>query len=170
LFSKDFGTHWDLVPGSSGNPHQEPLAGQIHPDVHSVQTHASSPEFLLAPSGGGFYISKDGGVTWQQKYDCYCRAVWVDPVNANHIVLGPADGVSRGGRIERSTDGGNTWQPLMQNLEESWQNTMVERFVSDEEEIYAILSNGKILTAAIGDFSWQSLLPSVPEVRMLALN
>jgi len=170
LYSNDYGATWDLVQGSTGKPHQEPLAGQIHPDVHSVQTHPSSPEYVLAPTGGGFYISKDGGLTWEQKYDCYCRAVWVDPANALHIVLGPADGVSRGGRIERSTDGGETWYPVMENLEEKWQDVMVERFISADEAIHAVLSNGKVLTAEIGDFSWQYLMPAVPEVRMLALS
>jgi len=111
LFSNDYGATWDLVQGSTGKPHQEPLAGQIHPDVHSVQTHPSSPEYVLAPTGGGFFISQDGGLTWEQKYDCYCRAVWVDPTNGLQIVLGPADGVSSGGRIERSIDGGKPGSP-----------------------------------------------------------
>ena len=170
LFSKDYGATSDLVSGSTGKPNQEPLAGQIHPDVHSVRTHPSSPEYVLAPTGGGLYVSRDGGATWEQKYNCYCRAVWVDPVNAMHMILGPADGVSRGGRIERSIDGGETWQPLMENLEEKWQDVMVERFVSADEDIYAVLSNGKVLTAEIGEFSWQYLMPAVPQVRMLALN
>ena len=37
LYSNDYGGAWDLVPGSSGNPRQDPLPGQIHPDVHSVE-------------------------------------------------------------------------------------------------------------------------------------
>ena len=170
VYSSDYGATWDLVSGSTGKPHQGLKSGQIHPDVHSVQTHASSPEYVLAPTGGGFYTSQDGGVTWEQKYDCYCRAVWVVPMDAKHMILGPADGVSRGGRIERSTDGGESWQPLMRNLDEKWQNVMVERFVSDDEDIFAVLSDGKVLTAKIDAFSWQYLLPAVPEVRMLALN
>mgnify|MGYP001066702832 CR=1 FL=1 len=169
LYSNDYGATWDLVQGSTGKPHQEPLAGQIHPDVHSVQTHPSSPEYVLAPTGGGFFISQDGGLTWEQKYDCYCRAVWVDPTNGLQIVLGPADGVSRGGRIERSIDGGKTWQPIMENLEEKWQDVMVERFISADEEIYAVLSDGKVLTAEIGEFSWQYLMPALARVRMIAL-
>ena len=52
----------------------------------------------------------DGGAAWALLYPCYCRAAWVDPADAAHIVLGPADGVSRGGRIEESRDGGQSWQ------------------------------------------------------------
>jgi hypothetical protein len=35
--------------------------------------------------------------------------VWVDPVNPQHIIAGPAEGVSRNGRIEESYDGGQAW-------------------------------------------------------------
>ncbi len=169
LFSDDYGDTWSLVHGSTGDPHKSPDPGQIHPDVHSVETHAVSSDLVLAPTGGGFYISDDGGATWDQKYDCYCRAVWVDPVDASHMVLGPADGVARGGRIERTTDGGETWELLMDNLEDKWPNAMVERFVSADEELFVVLSNGKLLTAHIGEFSWQYLLPGIENAVMLGL-
>jgi len=58
----------------------------------------------------------------------------------------------------------------MENLEEKWQDVMVERFISADEEIYAVLSDGKVLTAEVGDFKWQYLMPDLPSVRMLALS
>ncbi|MFW5713361.1 MAG: WD40/YVTN/BNR-like repeat-containing protein [Brevefilum sp.] len=169
LISDDYGKSWDLVPGSSGKPHQDPEKGQIHPDVHSVATHASSGDLLFAPTGGGFYISEDGGESWDLKYQAYCRAVWVDPEDPKHMLLGPADGVGRGGRIERTTDGGESWELLMDNLVEKWPEAMVERFVASEDEIFAILSNGKVITTQRNDFSWQYLLPGIANVVMLAL-
>ncbi len=114
-------------------------------------------------------MSEDGGKEWALKYDCYCRAVWVDPVNAAHIILGPADGVSRGGRIEMSRDGGDTWQPIMDNLVDLWPEAMVERFFSVDQEIFAILSNGKVLTAKKDELSWQYLLPGIGNVVMLTV-
>ncbi len=169
LVSEDYGDTWQFVPGSTGKPRQNPKAGEIHPDVHSVETHTASPDLIYAPTGGGFYMSEDGGKEWALKYDCYCRAVWVDPVNAAHIILGPADGVSRGGRIEMSRDGGDTWQPIMDNLVDLWPEAMVERFFSVDQEIFAILSNGKVLTAKKDELSWQYLLPGIGNVVMLTV-
>ncbi len=169
LVSDDYGGSWTLVPGSSGRPRQDPKADQIHPDVHSVATHASSKDLVFAPTGGGFYISKDGGKTWSLKYEAYSRAVWVNPRAAGHMVLGPADGVGRGGRIEHSTDGGATWHVLMENLADKWPDAMVERFVTVEDEIFAVLSNGKLLTARTDSFAWQYLLPGIEDAVMLAL-
>ena len=169
LVSEDYGDTWELAAGSTGKPRQAPKEGQIDPEVHSVATHAASKDLVLAPTGGGFYISEDGGAHWSLKYDCYVRAVWLDPVNATHMLLGPADGVGKGGRIEHSTDGGETWHLVMDQIEDKWPNAMVERFFAAENEIYAILSNGKILVARIGEFAWQYLLPDISNVNMLTL-
>ena len=169
LVSDDYGKSWNLADGSSGKPHQQPAESEIHPDVHSVASHAESKDLVFAPTGGGFFISEDGGKTWDQKYHAYCRAVWVEPLDANHMILGPADGVGRGGRIEHSTDGGETWHLLMDNIEDQWPEAMVERFVAADGEIFAVLSNGKILTAQTDDFSWQYLLPGIGKAVMLAL-
>ena len=169
LVSDDDGQSWSLIGDSSGKPGQKLQAGQIHPDVHSVASYAASEDWVLAPSGGGFYTSEDGGETWSLKYEAYCRAVWVDPTKPTHMVLGPADGVGRGGRIETTTDGGETWHLIMDNIPKKWPNTMVERFVSAEAEILGILSNGKVLTARTDDFSWQTFLPGIGDVVMLAV-
>ena len=169
LKSDDYGDTWSLVAGSSGKPRREPDSGEIHPDVHSVMSHTASKDLVFAPTGGGFFVSDDGGKSWDLKYKAYCRAVWIDPAVATHMVLGPADSVGRGGRIEHSTDGGETWHLLMDNLEEKWPGTMVERFFGTEDELFAVLSNGKILTSRMGEFKWQYLLPGIGKVVMVSL-
>ncbi|MCC7160879.1 MAG: exo-alpha-sialidase [Anaerolineae bacterium] len=118
LRSDDWGATWRLCDGSNGDPDlQGPPAPLIHPDVHSIESHSATPNWAFAPTGGGFYISRDGGANWALKYDCYVRAMWVDPNNADHFVLGPADGVDRNGRIEESRDGGATWTSASNGLE-----------------------------------------------------
>ena len=169
LVSEDDGDTWALAPGSSGNPRKDPEKGQIHPDVHSVAAHAATGDLVCAPTGGGFYLSKDGGDRWSLKYEAYCRAVWLNPMDDNQMLLGPADGVGRGGRIEYTTDGGESWQLRMDNIADRWPDAMVERFVAADGEIFAILSNGKLLTARIGEFSWQYLQPGIGNVVALAL-
>ena len=72
MVSDDSGETWKLAEGSRGYPHSAPPPF-IHPDVHSIAIHPSSAEVVYAPTGGGFYCSWDGGVSWTQNYHCYCR-------------------------------------------------------------------------------------------------
>src|SRR3989304_4503334 len=66
----------------------------VRSDVHSIEVHPASPDLVAAPTGGGFYTSADGGMTWTNIYkNSYTRAVWLDPQDMNHMILGPADGV-----------------------------------------------------------------------------
>jgi photosystem II stability/assembly factor-like uncharacterized protein len=169
LRSDDGGETWRLVRGSSGHPGALPK-GHIHPDVHSVVVHPSSPDLIFAPTGGGFYWSKDSGQTWEQSYRCYCRAVWADAQNAGHLVLGPADSVDRNGRIEMTHDGGETWVPASEGLEVPWPRHMVERFWQKGAELFAVLSNGELLSAPLATFAWQRILPQVEGVRALAFT
>lgn len=166
LCSDDGGSSWQLAAGSDGRPNfGEPQAGYIHPDVHSIAVHPANHNWLFAPTGGGFYTSKNGGSRWQPLYpNCYVRAVWLNPANSQEIVLGPADGSSgKNGRIEHSLDGGNTWQPLT-----SAQNrSMVERFVQVGSHLFAVMSNGSVWHSPLPRQNWTPILPK--ETRINAL-
>jgi len=140
----------------------------VHPDVHSITVHPSSEEIVTAPTGGGLYRSGDGGATWALLYPCYCRAAWVDPGDPQQIVFGPADGVSRGGRIERSRDGGQTWQPASGEQAVPWPRHMVERFLQIDDRLLAVLSNGELLAAPLDSLDWQPFLSEVTGVRCAA--
>ncbi len=168
LRSDDGGETWHLVEGSSGDPRAQP-EGQIHPDVHTVVVHPSSADLVFAPTGRGFYSSKDGGKTWEQRYPCYCRAVWVDPHDAGHLVLGPADSVNREGRIEQIQDGSGAWEPASDGLEVPWPRRMVERFRQEGEDLFAVLSNGELLSAPLATLAWQRILPDVEGVHAVAV-
>jgi photosystem II stability/assembly factor-like uncharacterized protein len=166
LVSDDRGETWKLAEGSDGNPDlQGPPEPFIYPDVHSLEVHPSSPDLVYAPTGGGFYRSKDGGKTWKLFYDCYCRALWVDPQNPDHMILGPADGVDRNGRIEESQDGGATWSLASSGLQVPWRRGMVERFFQAGEELFAVLSNGQLLRAPLSTLEWKRILPDIPGVN-----
>lgn len=170
LRSDDSGETWRLAGGSSGNPNEDPPAAssRIHPDVHSIAVHPASPELVSAPTGGGFYRSVDGGQTWTLGYDCYCRAVWLDPADPEHLILGPADGVDRNGRIEETRDGGQTWQPASTGMDTPWPRHMVERFTQVGEELLAILSNGELYAAPLASLRWQRILPGLKGVAAVA--
>jgi photosystem II stability/assembly factor-like uncharacterized protein len=166
LVSDNNGETWQLAQGSDGNPDLEgPPEPFVYPDVHSLEVHRSSPDLVYAPTGGGFYRSKDGGKTWKLFYDCYCRAVWVDAEDAEHIILGPADGVGRNGRIEESRDGGQTWSMASNGLQVPWRRGMVERFFQTEDEFFAVLSNGQFLSASLSALEWKRVLPNITGVN-----
>ncbi|MDQ5850733.1 MAG: glycoside hydrolase [Chloroflexota bacterium] len=169
LRSDDQGETWQLCEGSDGNPAlggpPEPF---IYPDVHSIAVHPASPDLVFAPTGGGFYGSTDGGKTWTLLYDCYARAVWLDPADPAHLVLGPADRVDSHGRIEETRDGGATWRLASDGLQVPWRRHMVERFAQIGDELFAVLSNGQLLSTPVAKLEWKQILPDVHGVNAVA--
>jgi len=166
LISNDKGETWRLAEGSNGEPDLEgPPEPFIYPDVHSIEVHPSSPGLVYAPTGGGFYRSHDGGKAWKLLYDCYCRAVWVDPNDSEHLILSPADGVDRNGRIEESKDGGESWSLASSGLQVPWRRGMVERFFQANDELFAVLSNGQLLSASLSALEWKHVLPDIDNVN-----
>lgn len=169
LRTDDGGRSWRLAGGSTGDPHAPVLGSRIHSDVHSVTVHPSSPDLVYAPTGGGLFVSKDGGETWTEVYDCYCRAVWVDPTDPNHLIFGPADGVDSNGRIERTTDGGESWEPASEGLEVPWPRHMVERFTQVGDGLMAVLSNGDLIAAPLEPLAWRRVLEDLKGVAAVAV-
>lgn len=168
LRSDDGGESWRLAEGSTGDPNLEgPPAPFIYPDVHSLAVHPSSPDLVFAPTGGGFYRSSNGGKTWDLLYDCYVRAVWADPADPAHLILGPADGVDRRGRIEESHDSGKSWQAASSGLATPWAHHMVERFQQVGDRLLAVLSNGELYVSMLAP-NWRRLLPDAGKVNAIA--
>lgn len=171
LRSDDRGATWDMAGGSSGDPNLRGMqAPQVHPDVHSISVHDSSPELVFAPTGGGLYRSNDGGNTWEFLYDCYCRACWVDSQDPDHIILGPADSVDQYGRIEETVDGGKTWMLASDGLAVPWRNNMIERFTQAGEELLAVLAQGQIISSSLKKREWNETLPEIHGVQAAAWN
>jgi photosystem II stability/assembly factor-like uncharacterized protein len=168
LVSEDGGEKWELAAGSRGQPDHHPAAGFIHSDVHSIAVHPASSNRVYAPTGGGLYASQDGGQTWSLIYArCYCRAVWLDPDNDGHLLLGPADGVDYHGRIEETFNDGQSWQPASTGLSVPWTHTMVERFATLDQEVFAVLSNGQVWMARPPQFAWQRAFNELPPVSAI---
>jgi photosystem II stability/assembly factor-like uncharacterized protein len=166
LRSDDSGASWGLAEGSNGDPDLSgPPEPFIYPDLHSIHVHPSSPDLVFAPTGGSFYRSSDGGKTWQCLYDCYCRAAWIDPADTAHIILGPADNVDTNGRIEETHDGGQTWHAASSGLTVPWRRHMVERFTQIGPELFAVLSNGQLLSAPLATLEWRPIPPEVKDVN-----
>ena len=169
LVSDDIGESWQLVEGSDGKPELDrQYETMVHPDVHSISVHPTSSKIITAATGGGLYRSTDGGKIWQNLYLCYIRAVWVDPKDSQHIIAGPADGVSRNGRIEESVDGGRSWKPVSKGMNIPWPRHMVERFVQAGDSLFAILSNGELWLKLLNEAGWRHVLPKITGIKAMA--
>lgn len=168
LRSEDGGQSWGLCEGSDGNPDLEgPPPPLIYPDVHSIAVDPSNADWVYAPTGGGFYTSRDAGATWTYAYECYVRAMWLDLQDPEHIILGPADGVDRNGRIEESRDGGATWELASKGLKVPWRNHMVERFNQVDDELFAVLSNGEVLVSSLNECIWKRIFPEIKNAHAI---
>ncbi|MGD2184539.1 MAG: hypothetical protein PVI71_00370 [Desulfobacterales bacterium] len=169
LISNNSGNNWHLVEGSDGKPDMNRDLGMlIHPDVHSISVHPSSPDLVTAPTGGGLYRSDDCGRTWNCLYTCYCRAVWVNPDDPQHLIFGPADGVSFNGRIEESHDGGQTWHLASKGMQVPWPQHMVERFCQSQKELLAVLSNGELWSTKTEALEWHHILSDIKGIHAIA--
>jgi photosystem II stability/assembly factor-like uncharacterized protein len=171
LVSENRGKTWRLVDGSDGKPDiNRELGTLVHPDVHSIAVHTSSSDLITAATGGGLYRSTDGGKSWKSLYRCYIRAVWVDPSDPQHIIGGPADGVSQNGRIEESYDGGKTWRLASEGMQVPWPRHMVERFVQTDKDLFAMLSNGELWLKRLGESRWHQIFPHLASVKAIAVQ
>lgn len=165
LVSEDSGGTWGHADQAAAQENR------IHPDVHSIESHPGSEDLVAAPTGGGLYFSSDGGSTWQNRYpQNYCRALWWDPDNPQHMLLGSADWVDRNGRIEESRDGGITWHAASAGLDLPWHRHMVERFSQAGEDLLAVLSNGEVWITSLEEIKWKRILPEVHNVKAASMS
>jgi photosystem II stability/assembly factor-like uncharacterized protein len=129
-------------------------------DIHHITGHPGRPDELWLALGwaalknravdnaqlGGVARSDDGGQTWRKVIERgYTRAVIVPPAQPNLVLAAPAKAVGRRGRIVVSSDGGETWEPAGDGLEEPMAD-MVELFVAAPDgSIWAICAEGRLL-------------------------
>ena len=110
----------------------------------------------------------DRGKTFQNIYESYIRAAWVDPDDPLHIIAGPADGVSRNGRIEETYDGGKNWHLAAAGMKAPWDRHMVDRFYQKDRYVFAILSNGEIWIKHPTHNRWRHILADIANIRAMA--
>jgi len=155
-------------------------------DIHHVTGHPDDGDSLYVSLGtaaltqpgpgehpprlGGIARSRDGGRSWEKVETDYTRATIVPPSRPELLLAGPAPRVGRGGRIVVSADGGDSWSPAGAGIDVPMPD-MVELFVAaPDDSIWAICSQGRLLRARAGDWTWRSALPGVEalEVKSVA--
>jgi photosystem II stability/assembly factor-like uncharacterized protein len=163
LRSTDGGATWAIAPIGPND------------DIHQVSGHPTDPDLLWsslgyaalrsrrrdggAPRLGGVGRSRDSGGTWDILHTDYTRSTIVPPSLPGSVLAGPAPEVGRGGRIEVSTDGGESWRPAGDGIDTPMAD-MVELFVpAPDGTIFAVCSGGRLLRSAPDSWRWRSALP-----------
>jgi photosystem II stability/assembly factor-like uncharacterized protein len=162
LNSNDAGETWEVLDTAPDD------------DIHFVTGDPNNPDLLYAALGwaslergrrredapplGGIGRSRDGGKTWEKLFDDYTRAVIVPPAEQNLLLAGPAKRVGAQGRIEVSSDQGDTWDDASGGITTPMED-MVELFVpAPDGDIWAICSGGRLLKATPGEWKWAPAL------------
>lgn len=172
LCSDDGGQSWRLAGGSDGHPQTDaaPPYPWLHPDVHSVVIDPTTPATLWAATHSGLYRSVDGGELWQRRSkDCYCRALWLDPNDPQHVVFGPATRAEWDGHIEESFDGGTSWIAATDGLAAPWSGAPIEQMVANGASLFALRDDGVLLVRFFDQAEWQIILPQVTGIQAIAV-
>jgi photosystem II stability/assembly factor-like uncharacterized protein len=162
LNSNDGGETWEII--------------DIQPDddIHYITGHPEDSDLLYAALGwasldrerrredppplGGVARSRDAGKTWEKLFTDYTRAVIVPAERTDLLLAGPAGRVGAQGRIEVSSDGGNSWSAADHGLETPMED-MVEIFVpAPDGSIWAVCSGGRLLRATPGEWQWEAVV------------
>lgn len=97
------GNEWQIV-GFDGNR------------IHSIAVHPESPDTIFVGVENGICRSQDGGIIWDTSYITpSVKCIAFDPINPNIIYAIGGNGSYSDG-IYRSTDGGDSWNPIMYGL------------------------------------------------------
>jgi photosystem II stability/assembly factor-like uncharacterized protein len=159
LRSRDHGAHWELFDQT------------VDKDIHSLSLCPERPGRLFAATGEGVYRTLDGGERWDRCTEDYTRGVAILSDEPGTIFAGPAADVGRGGWIEVSRDGGDSWSRCMKGLPDPLEEMVQLLFCSDElpGRILALTSDGCLFEAETGTVHWRRIFPEVEAIQSLAL-
>jgi photosystem II stability/assembly factor-like uncharacterized protein len=164
LYTSDRGDSWVL------------LNSTIHPDVHQVIVAADGGSMVLAATGGGIFQSTDGGKNWIRFAPDYTRAIVEQPGHPYIVVTGPAARVGHLGRVERSRDGGATWECWSHGLSVPLPG-MVEQLAASPGSLddlggyFAVLSSGDVCHSEFDQPDWTPIVcGGLPHVNVIDLG
>ncbi len=101
-WSVDGGLTWQAAAGiSAGAGRIEAAYSRSQPDVVYASAEFNGGTVLRSGNGGAtFFVVSGGGLLDSQGW--YDNALWVSPIDSNHLILG-------GAQLRQSFDGGTSW-------------------------------------------------------------
>lgn len=125
-------------------------------DFHVLKI-AHGQIYAFDSTGGAFMVSKDKGKSWDTRAKLPLVDFAVSPTSADSLIGTTGTG------LQKSQDGGKTWQPLSAQpmLLTSWQ---------EPTRLWGLDAKGGVYLSNDGGTSWrpQGLLPGIPEAFLEA--
>ena len=169
--SMDGGDTWVHLPDLGSDSY--------HEDIHGMGIGLGRPTTVYATSPFGIAASTDEGESWEwhefPKYNendkwSYCRGMAIKADDPNVVFVGHGDTIPGIiGDIQRSNDGGQTWQAVSLPVDP---NSVVYWFATNPsipEVIVAASLYGYVYVSSDGGDSWEKLRRELGEIRSLAL-
>jgi hypothetical protein len=157
-------------------PDKYPEFGQC---VHKVVQHRDRPERLFLQNHWGLYRSEDGGNSWKDIANGvpsdfgFCMAthphdpetVYIVPIESDQYRCTPEGKL----RVYRTTDAGESWEPLARGLPQKNANETILRDAlatdtCDPAGVYFGTRSGKVYGSSDDGKSWKVIMEGLPAV------
>jgi photosystem II stability/assembly factor-like uncharacterized protein len=168
--SVDGGDTWQALPPFGGS--------ESSLDIHGAAISVGRQKKIMITTPDGIWTSVDEGRNWSmhgfsfphQEHSAYTRAVAVKPGDPETIFVGNGNVVfGDGGLVQRSRDGGRTWQNIPLPVPP---NSAVYGFATNSANPNVVVANtfyGYIYVSRDGGDSWRKLPRELTEIRSQAL-
>ena len=171
LRTLDRGTTWQ--PANSG----------LELDVHEVATCRNRENALYAATADGFYLSEDGGKSWNARNDGlanrYSRGIAIHPDQPETILISgsatsPGGWRTHGKRFSlfRTTDDGEHWKqvsngfPVESDSEIDTHGIAFSREISDQ--VLCGIRSGELYASSDAGVSWSTVSATLPSIHSLS--
>ena len=168
--SADGGDNWIHLSDLGPDP--------FHQDIHGMVISVGQPTTVFATCPKGIFSSTDMGESWklhsfplfhQDDQYSYCRGVALKADDPKVIFVGHGDTIPGAiGDIQRSKDGGKTWEALPLPQEPNANIYWIATNPSNPNRIVANSLYGELYISSDGGNSWEKLKREFGEVRALA--
>ena len=152
------------------------IEGGVDPDIHGMAISLGDPKKILASTPREIYATTDMGESWQSVVKTerfplpYSRGIAIKPDDPNVIYSAIGDSAfGSTGAIQRSTDGGETWETRPLPVEPNSNIWALATDAADPNLVLASSLFGELYASSDAGDSWQKLKREFSEVGALAL-
>jgi photosystem II stability/assembly factor-like uncharacterized protein len=149
--------------------------GITNPDIHGMAISLGEQKRVLVSTPNEIFASQDGGENFQSLTNTasfpmrYCRWIAVKPDDPQVLFAANGDAaIGNTGTIQRSTDGGQSWETRPLPVEPNSPLWNFATHASDPDLILANSVYGELYRSPDGGDSWEKLKKEFTEVRALA--